>query len=124
MGIKYGQTAAGFTNTFGPSWIREFRKLESQVPPRSFQQVLQSIEQETGKPWKETFCTIEHVPLGSASIGQVHRAQLLDGREVAVKVQYPEAQALFQKDIHTIRSFCERFAPEHMVLLEAIEKQK
>ena len=40
-----------------------------------------------------------------------------------MKVQYAEAQHLFQEDIHTIRSFMETFAPEHMVLLDAIEKQ-
>ena len=48
---------------------------------------------------------------------------LRDGRQVAVKVQYSEAQELFHEDIHTIRSMCETFAPEQIVLLEAIEKQ-
>merc|ERR1712083_140027 len=48
---------------------------------------------------------------------------LLNGKEVAVKVQYSEAQELFQDDMKTIRSFCESFAPEHVVLLNAIEKQ-
>lgn len=123
MYCKYCQTAAGWSNTFGEKWIQEFRKLENQVPPRDIESIYQTIEQETGKPWKETFASFDPTPLGSASIGQVHRATLLDGREVAVKVQYAEAQALFQEDIHTIRSICERFAPEHVVLLEAIEKQ-
>jgi aarF domain-containing kinase len=123
MYCKYCQTAAGWSNTFGEKWIQEFRKLENQVPPRDIESIYQTIEQETGKPWKETFASFDPTPLGSASIGQVHRATLLDGREVAVKVQYAEAQALFQEDIHNIRSICERFAPEHVVLLEAIEKQ-
>ena len=123
MYCKYGQTCAGGTNLFGPLWIKEFRKLESEVPPRPIESVYQTIEEETGKPVHETFAQFDTVPLGSASIGQVHSARLLDGRQVAVKVQYPEAQELFQNDIHTIRSFCERFAPEHIVLLEAIEKQ-
>lgn len=123
MYCKYCQSAAGFTNTFGPSWIREFRTLESNVPPRSIGAVYKTIEEETGKPINETFSYFDPVPLGSASIGQVHAARLLDGREVAVKVQYPEAQALFEEDIHTIRSLTERLAPEQVVLLEAIEKQ-
>jgi aarF domain-containing kinase len=124
MFCKYCQTAAGWNNTFGEPWIREFRKLENQVPPRKVDAILKTIEEETGKPVEETFVSFDPVPMGSASIGQVHRATLKrDGREVAVKVQYAEAQELFQEDIHTIRSMCERFAPEHVVLLEAIEKQ-
>ncbi|KAG7344246.1 ABC1 family-domain containing protein [Nitzschia inconspicua] len=123
MYCKYCQTAAGWNNTFGEAWIREFRKLENEVPPRDIKAVYQTVEEETGKPVHETFASFDPIPLGSASIGQVHRATLLDGREVAVKVQYAEAQALFQHDIHTIRSICEKLAPEHIVLLEAIEKQ-
>jgi aarF domain-containing kinase len=124
MYTKYGQTAAGFTNTFSDVWIREFRKLENEVPPRPIESVRRTIEEETGKPVEETFSFLEEQPLGSASIGQVHRATLKDGgRQVAVKVQYPEAQALFHEDIDTIRRFCEIFAPEHIVILDALEKQ-
>ena len=54
----------------------------------------------------------------------MHRAILKQGgREVAVKVQYPEAQELFHEDIDTIRRFCEALAPENVVLLDALEKQ-
>jgi aarF domain-containing kinase len=124
MYCKYGQTAAGFTNTFGDAWIREFRKLENEVPPRPVESVYATIQQETGnRPVEETFCYFDPQPLGSASIGQVHRAKLHDGRDVAVKVQYPEAQELFQEDIHTIRAFCEALAPENVVVLDALEKQ-
>lgn len=124
MYTKYGQTAAGFTNTFSDLWIEEFRKLENQVPPRSFESVCQTIQEETGQSIHETFSYIDEMPLGSASIGQVHRAILKDnGRPVAVKVQYPEAQVLFHDDIATIRRFCQVFAPEHIVILDALEKQ-
>lgn len=123
MYTKYGQTSAGFTNTFSDVWIRELRKLENAVPPRPLKTVLQTIQEETGKPVEETFQWLEQIPLGSASIGQVHRAMLHDGRHVAVKVQYPEAQELFHNDMHTIRAFMEAFAPEQIVLLDALEKQ-
>eukprot|EP00980_Cylindrotheca_fusiformis_P022721 scaffold9646_cov133-Cylindrotheca_fusiformis.AAC.4 len=126
MYCKYGQTAAGFTNTLGDAWIQELRKLENDVPPRPVDVVYETIQQETGgKKVEETFSYIDPTPLGSASIGQVHRAILKEGQqqEVAVKIQYPEAQQLFQDDIHTIRTFCEALAPEHVVLLDSIEKQ-
>lgn len=124
MYSKYGQTAAGLTNTLGDAWIRELRTLENEIPPRSLAVVRQTIEEETHKALEETFATFDPKPMGSASIGQVHRATLKStNQEVAVKVQYPEAQVLFQKDIHAIRRMCEWFAPEQVVTLEALEQQ-
>lgn len=124
MYTKYGQTAAGLTNTFSDSWIKEFRKLEDKVPYRPSNVVINTIEEETGKPIGETFSEFDEKPLGSASIGQVHRARLkADGREVAVKVQYPESEAIFRTDIAAIRDFCEVLAPEHLVTLSVLEKQ-
>ena len=62
---------------------------------------------------------IEEKPLGSASIGQVHRARLRgSGREVAVKVQYPAVEELFRGDIATIRTFCQIAQPEHLSVLD------
>ena len=79
MYCKYGQTAAGFTNTLGDAWIYELRKLEDQVPPRPLESVVQTIQQETnGRGLDEIFESIDEIPLGSASIGQVHRAVLKD----------------------------------------------
>lgn len=124
MYCKYGQTAAGFTNTLGPAWIHELRKLEDQVPPRSVECVVETIQQETGGRLEDLFESIDPVPLGSASIGQVHRAVLRQtGQAVAVKVQYPEAQKLFRGDMRTIRSLCEILAPEQLVMLNALEKE-
>mmetsp|Transcript_65040 Transcript_65040/g.76386 ORF Transcript_65040/g.76386 Transcript_65040/m.76386 type:complete len:579 (-) Transcript_65040:44-1780(-) len=125
MYSKYGQTAAGLTNTLGDAWIRELRTLENEIPPRPLSVVRKTIEEETpGRRLEDTFSSFDAKPLGSASIGQVHRATLRStGQEVAVKVQYPEAQELFTKDIHAIRFLCEKFAPEQVCTLEALEGQ-
>lgn len=124
MYSKYGQTAAGLTNTLGDAWIRELRTLENEIPPRSAETVRETIEEETKKKLEETFSEFDPKPLGSASIGQVHRAVLKkNGQEVAVKVQYPEAQELFTDDIHAIRKLCEWFAPEQVCTLDALENQ-
>lgn len=124
MYSKYGQTAAGLTNTLGDAWIQELRTLENEIPPRPLHVVRQTIEEETKKPLEETFSQFTAKPLGSASIGQVHQAVLRStGERVAVKVQYPEAQVLFQNDIHAIRFLCEWFAPEQVCTLEALENQ-
>jgi aarF domain-containing kinase len=123
MYSKYGQTAAGFTNTFSDTWVQELRKLEDRVPARSIDVVQQTILQETGQPASELFSAFDEVPLGSASIGQVHRATLKDGREVAVKVQYPDSERLFRKDMATIRTFFRVVAPEQLFSLNELEKQ-
>eukprot|EP00536_Pseudo-nitzschia_multiseries_P001148 jgi/Psemu1/282819/fgenesh1_pg.14_\ len=124
MYSKYGQTSAGLTNTLGDAWIRELRTLENEIPPRSAEVVRKTIEEETNQKLEETFSEFDTKPLGSASIGQVHRAVLRkNGKEVAVKVQYPEAQELFTDDIHAIRTLCEWFAPEQVCTLDALENQ-
>ena len=129
MYCKYGQTAAGFTNTFSDVWINELRKLENEVPPRDdIDTIYETITKEMNiKSIYDIFDTFDTIPLGSASIGQVHRATLKKGdghhrREVAVKVQYNDAYDLFHNDIQTIRTFCELVAPENVVLLNALEK--
>ena len=124
MYSKYGQTAAGLTNTLGDAWIQELRTLENEIPPRPVEVVRKTIEDETRRPLEETFSEFDPKPMGSASIGQVHRATLRStGEQVAVKLQYPDAQTLFTKDIHAIRLMCEWFAPEQVCTLDQLEKQ-
>eukprot|EP01079_Euglenida_sp_SAG-EU17-18_P003563 gene3563-670_t len=124
MYTKYGQTSAGMTNTMSDTWIQQLRKLEDQVPPRSIEVVRQTIQEETGRPVEDTFSSFDPEPLGSASIGQVHRATLAGcGREVAVKVQYPDSGRLFRGDMAAIRTFFEWLAPEQLCVLDALEKQ-
>jgi aarF domain-containing kinase len=123
MYAKYGQTAAGLTNTLSDGWVQELRKLEDQVPPRPAAVVRQTILEETGREPEQIFSSFDQTPLGSASIGQVHRATLLDGREVAVKVQYPDSERLFRSDMKAIRGFFQLVAPENLFQLDALEKQ-
>lgn len=123
MYTKYGQTAAGMNNTFSHIWIEQLRRLEDQVTPRSKEVVMQTILEETGMPASATFATFDDVPLGSASIGQVHRATLRStGAEVAVKVQYPDARQVFRTDMATIKGFFTWAAPEQLVTLQELER--
>ena len=124
MYTKYGQIASGMTNTFSNIWIEELRKLEDAVPPRPTEVVMRTIIEETGRPASELFSSFDETPLGSASIGQVHRATLrVDGSEVAVKVQYPNASHLFRSDMATIRGFFKLAAPEQVITLGELERQ-
>eukprot|EP01065_Artemidia_motanka_P052931 TRINITY_DN968_c0_g1_i1.p1 TRINITY_DN968_c0_g1~~TRINITY_DN968_c0_g1_i1.p1 ORF type:complete len:553 (+),score=207.80 TRINITY_DN968_c0_g1_i1:73-1731(+) len=125
MYVKYGQMSAGLTNTFSSTWIKHLRTLEDAVPAQPASVVMRTIVEETGHadPMSTLFKSFDAEPLGSASIGQVHRATLLDGREVAVKVQYPDIRTLFRSDMRTIRDFLRLAAPEQLCIIDELERQ-
>lgn len=72
----------------------------------------------------KVFIDFQDNPIGSASIGQVHKAKLkINGSEVAIKLKSPGAENLFQTDVRTAKSFCELFVPEQVALFDEVEKQ-
>jgi predicted unusual protein kinase regulating ubiquinone biosynthesis (AarF/ABC1/UbiB family) len=71
--------------------------------PRPVATVRRTIEAELGHPISELFGSFDDRPLGAASLAQVHRATLPDGREVVVKVQYPEVAGLVRLDIRNLK---------------------
>jgi predicted unusual protein kinase regulating ubiquinone biosynthesis (AarF/ABC1/UbiB family) len=73
-----------------PDEVRDALKtLQSEAPPMPYEMVKAEVERALGQSLDEVYRDFSREPIGAASIGQVHRATLLDGREVAVKVQYP-----------------------------------
>lgn len=82
----------------------ELRRLRSDVEPVPYEVVLSCLEEEYGLRLGEMFDAIDPNPLGSASLAQVHRARLVTGEDVAVKVQRPGAQQVMAQDIDIIRS--------------------
>jgi ubiquinone biosynthesis protein len=86
-----------------PEYVRVLSRLHDRVPPRPFEVVAGVIEAELGRPLRELFASFERAPVAAASLAQVHRATRRDGREVAVKVQYPEIGALVRSDLASLR---------------------
>jgi ubiquinone biosynthesis protein len=86
-------------------YIDTLSQLQDRVPPRPYTQITALIEQELGRPLREVFLHFDSRPLAAASLAQVHRARLHDGREVAVKVQYPEIAELVDVDIANLTFF-------------------
>lgn len=86
-------------------------------------QAREIIESSLGRPIDELFAYFNDEACGSASIGQVHKAILHDGREVAVKVQFPGIEKLFRNDLQTLRSFCELAMPQFVPGLDEIDRQ-
>jgi ubiquinone biosynthesis protein len=85
--IKLGQVLSTRPDLVGPDMIRELAHLQTEVPPEPVETVRATIETELGKPIGELFTQFADAPLGSASIAQVHAAELPTGEHVVVKVQ-------------------------------------
>ena len=103
--IKAGQFLGTRADILPQEYIDTLSQLQDRVPPRPYTQIAAVIEQELGQPLLDVFLHFDPRPLAAASLAQVHRARLHDGREVAVKVQYPEIAELVEVDIASL-SFC------------------
>ena len=97
--LKFGQVLAMRSDLLPPAYVNELALLHDQLPAMDIEMVRATIEAELGWPVKQIFSTFNEVPLGAATIAQVHEATLHDGRHVAVKVQRPGLQALIATDI-------------------------
>ncbi|HXF98827.1 MAG TPA: AarF/ABC1/UbiB kinase family protein [Gaiellaceae bacterium] len=97
--VKFGQLLSTRPDIVPPDIVVELRRLQDDVSPFPFEQAREVVEAELGLTLERAFVAFDPVPLASASIGQVHRAELPDGREVAVKVQRPTAAAQIEADL-------------------------
>ncbi len=96
--IKIGQLLSARPDLIPNTWIQELSKLQDQVPNFSFAQVEETISEELGSNFKEINQLVAD-PVGSASLAQVHRATLKDGKKVVFKVQRPNLKELFIIDL-------------------------
>ncbi len=101
--IKAAQIGGARADVVPKPFVDELSKFHDAVPPRSFDDLLPIVEADLGRPASEVFESIDPLPLGSASLAQVHRARLRDGAEVVVKIQYPEARKIFPLDLAMVR---------------------
>ena len=96
--VKIGQIMSSRVDMLPESYCKELEKLRQNVKPLDSSVVRAVIEQETGKKIDEIYKDFDDTPLGAASIGQVHRATLLDGTKVVTKVQRPLIADMMRKD--------------------------
>lgn len=102
--IKIGQTLATRGDLLPLAYVKELATLQDQVPPFPTPEAYARIEAELGLTLREAYAEIDAEPIASASLGQVYRARLLSGEEVAVKVQRPDLAATITLDIHVLKS--------------------
>ena len=87
--VKLGQLLSTRPDLLSAAYIEELSTLQDEVPPVPWSDIEVLIRQQLKQPLEETFSIVNHVPVAAGSIAQTHRATLVDGREVALKVQRP-----------------------------------
>ena len=99
---KLGQMASTRPDILPPDIVSELEKLQSDTRPLEFDTVKTSIETSLGAKLEEIFLEFDEIPIGSASIGQVHSATLKTGQRVAVKVQRPNIERTIRNDLEIL----------------------
>ena len=108
--IKMGQLLSVMSNFLPEAFQRPLEALQDRLPARPYPEVQQRIVEELGKLPEEIFGRFDQVPIATASIGQAHRAALLDGTEVVVKVQHYGIEAIAQIDLDIIQRLTRIFS--------------
>ena len=116
--MKVGQALsvleAAIPAEFGEPYREALTKLQKDAPPLAADKVHRVLDGQLGTSWRDRFSSFDDEPVASASIGQVHRGVWLDGRDVAVKIQYPGADEALRADLKTMRrltSMLKQLAP-------------
>ena len=108
--VKLGQLLSTRPDLLNPAYIEELSTLQDEVPPVSWNQIEAIIRQQLKQPWEQTFSQVNPVAIAAGSIAQVHRATLIDGREVALKVQRPGIDVTIVQDITLIAGIADLVA--------------
>ena len=111
--VKAGQILSMRSEILPESFTRELSKLRTSVEPMDRDTMISALRAEYDQPLEDIFDAIDDRPLGSASVAQVHKARLISGELVAVKVQRPHVQEIMAQDISIIRSLA-RYASRFM----------
>ena len=112
--IKLGQIASTRADLLPEDWVEEFKKLQDMVPPVPFEEVRKAVETSLKATIGSKFKSFETTPVASASIAQVHFAELFDGSKVAVKVKRPGIEPVISADLsvmYTVAGLLEKYIP-------------
>ena len=102
--MKVGQMLSLQADVLPREMTEILSRLQKDAPPVSFDLISKQLELELEQPLEQAFAELDPQPYASASIGQVHRARLHDGREAVVKVQYPDVDRMVDSDLRNVRT--------------------
>ncbi len=103
--LKVGQLLSADPELLPDEFSQGLTALQKDVPPMTYNTVKAQLEEAFDRPMEMVFDYFDDEPIGSASIGQVHRARLQSGEDVAVKVQYPGVVDSLESDLKTLKNF-------------------
>ena len=113
--MKFGQALSVLEGALPEEVAAPYResltRLQDAAPPMPTQQVREALARDLGPDWKKQLVRLEGGPAAAASIGQVHRGRWADGREVAVKVQYPGAGEALRSDLKQLAAMARTLGP-------------
>lgn len=101
--MKAAQLLSTIPEALPPEYAQQLSQLQSQAPPMGPAFVKRRMQAELGPKWQERFASFEPTSSASASLGQVHKAVAHDGRQLAVKLQYPDMQSAVAADLGQLR---------------------
>src|SRR5687768_5770908 len=110
--VKLGQLLSTRADLLPPAFLEALTRLQDKVEPFPFEEAEAIITAELGVKISKAFATFDEKPIAAASLGQVHRATMRDGREVAVKVQRPDIRETIVKDLKALEEIA-AFAEVH-----------
>ncbi len=108
MYVKFGQILSTRRDLLPDDLAEELAKLQDQVPPFPGEQAVSIIEKAFKQPIAEVFAEFDTTPMASASIAQVHKATMHDGRDMVVKVVRPDIEKVIQRDISLLYVIAEK----------------
>src|SRR5438477_2272572 len=125
--IKVCQFVGSRADILPAEYVEVLSQLQDRVPPRPLDTFLPLLRRELGRPVEAAFAELDPMPLASASLAQVHRGRLRDGREVAVKIQYPDIDRIIAIDLRNFALLVRvlaRLEPnfDFRVLIDEVEK--
>lgn len=106
--VKLGQLASLRPDVLPDPLVRSLETLQDDVPPFGYQDARQAMQAAWGRPIEEVLAYIDPVPMAAASIGQVHRARLIDGRPVVIKVRRPKIVERAESDFRILQVVAQR----------------
>ena len=109
--IKLGQSLSTRPDLVQRDWLEQLTRLQDDLPAFDHGKALATIQSELGAPAQQLFATFPDHPVAAASLGQVYKAKLLDGRWVAVKVQRPDLEPRLRLDLAVIRLLAQLSGP-------------